>query len=77
MQSHDLPSLAPNQHQEIIVEHRVTDLGQHTLLCASAYANAQGERKYHPQAFRFVAQNPLLVRTKVWMDGCASILPIT
>lgn len=66
MSSPGLPSLAPGQHLEVAVEHEIKELGPHTIVCSSSHTiSPQGERTYQPQAFRFVAHNPLLVRTKV------------
>jgi len=35
------------------------------LVCSALYNDADGERKYLPQFFKFVVANPLSVRTKV------------
>ncbi|XP_010507826.1 PREDICTED: trafficking protein particle complex subunit 13 [Camelina sativa] len=50
---------------DFIVEHDVKELGAHTLVCSALYNDADGERKYLPQFFKFVVANPLSVRTKV------------
>lgn len=36
-----------------------------SLMCMAVYTDPEGERKYLPQYFKFVASNPLSVRTKV------------
>jgi hypothetical protein len=35
------------------------------LVCMAVYTDWDGERKYLPQYFKFMASNPLSVRTKV------------
>lgn len=42
------------------------DLGQHTLVCSTAYTGADGDGKYLPQYYKFASANPLSVRTKVY-----------
>jgi len=50
---------------DFIIEHDIKELGSHTLVCMAVYTDADGERKYLPQYFKFLASNPLSVRTKV------------
>lgn len=50
---------------DFIIEHDIKELGPHTLMCMAVYIDPEGERKYLPQYFKFVASNPLSVRTKV------------
>lgn len=50
---------------DFIVEHDVKELGAHTLVCTAQYSDADAERKYLPQYFKFMVSNPLSVRTKV------------
>lgn len=50
---------------DFIIEHDIKELGPHTLMCMAVYTDPEGERKYLPQYFKFVASNPLSVRTKV------------
>ncbi|OAE28661.1 hypothetical protein AXG93_2865s1020 [Marchantia polymorpha subsp. ruderalis] len=52
---------------DFIIEHDIKELGQHTLVCIAVYTDSDGERKYLPQYFKFLATNPLSVRTKVRM----------
>ena len=56
----------------MIVECDLKELGAHTLVCSSAYTDADGERKYLPQYFRFAVTNPLSVRTKARAAGVAT-----
>lgn len=56
--------LAGGRH-DFIIEHDIKELGPHTLVCMAVYTDADGERKYLPQYFKFMASNPLSVRTKV------------
>ncbi|CAM6041022.1 unnamed protein product [Sphagnum compactum] len=50
---------------DFIIEHDIKELGPHTLVCMAVYTDWDGERKYLPQYFKFMASNPLSVRTKV------------
>lgn len=50
---------------DFIIEHDIKELGPHTLVCMAVYTDADAERKYLPQYFKFMASNPLSVRTKV------------
>lgn len=50
---------------DFMIEHDIKELGPHTLMCMAVYTDPDGERKYLPQYFKFVAANPLSVRTKV------------
>ncbi|KAG0613204.1 hypothetical protein M758_6G085200 [Ceratodon purpureus] len=50
---------------DFIIEHDIKELGPHTLVCMAVYTDSDGERKYLPQYFKFLASNPLSVRTKV------------
>lgn len=50
---------------DFMIEHDIKELGPHTLMCMAVYTDPEGERKYLPQYFKFVASNPLSVRTKV------------
>ncbi|CAH2057603.1 unnamed protein product, partial [Thlaspi arvense] len=58
-------SIRTEGRYDFIVEHDVKELGAHTLVCSALYNDADGERKYLPQFFKFVVANPLSVRTKV------------
>ncbi|VVB03672.1 unnamed protein product [Arabis nemorensis] len=58
-------SIRTGGRYDFIVEHDVKELGAHTLVCSALYNDADGERKYLPQFFKFVVANPLSVRTKV------------
>eukprot|EP00897_Mesotaenium_endlicherianum_P002298 jgi/Mesen1/2096/ME000151S01356 len=49
---------------DFIIEHDIKELGAHTLVCSAGYHDIS-EQKYLPQYFKFVASNPLSVRTKV------------
>ena len=60
-----LPVLQPGECYDFTVEHDLKELGAHTLVCSTVYTDADGERKYLPQYFKFAASNPLAVRTKV------------
>ncbi|KAL3677934.1 hypothetical protein R1sor_020890 [Riccia sorocarpa] len=52
---------------DFIIEHDIKELGPHTLVCIAVYTDSDNERKYLPQYFKFMATNPLSVRTKVRM----------
>jgi hypothetical protein len=52
---------------DFIIEHDIKELGAHTLICSATYTDPDGDRKHLPQYFKFLASNPLSVRTKV---GC-------
>lgn len=56
--------LAPGERLDVLVEADVKAAGAHTLVCSAAYLDADGERRYLPQYFKFNAANPLAVRTK-------------
>ncbi|RCV42293.1 hypothetical protein SETIT_9G205100v2 [Setaria italica] len=58
-------SIRSGGRYDFIVEHDVKELGAHTLVCTALYNDADGERKYLPQFFKFSVSNPLSVRTKV------------
>ena len=58
-------ALAPGQRLDVLVEADVKAAGAHTLVCSAQYVDADGERRYLPQYFKFNAANPLAVRTKV------------
>ncbi|KAK7400554.1 hypothetical protein VNO78_11764 [Psophocarpus tetragonolobus] len=58
-------SIRAGGRYDFIVEHDVKELGPHTLVCTALYNDADGERKYLPQFFKFIVANPLSVRTKV------------
>ena len=57
-------SLAPGERLDVLVEADVKAAGAHTLVCSAAYVDADGERRFLPQYFKFNAANPLAVRTK-------------
>ncbi|WOL06042.1 trafficking protein particle complex subunit 13 [Canna indica] len=58
-------SIRSGGRYDFIVEHDVKELGPHTLVCSALYNDGDSERKYLPQFFKFVVNNPLSVRTKV------------
>jgi hypothetical protein len=60
-----IPVLQPGEAHDFTVEHDLKELGAHTLVCSTVYTDAEGERRYLPQYFKFSASNPLAVRTKV------------
>eukprot|EP00249_Psilotum_nudum_P015750 c25502_g1_i5 orf=561-1178(-) len=60
-----IDSISGGGRYDFIIEHDIKELGPHTLVCMAAYTDPEGERKYLPQYFKFVASNPLSVRTKV------------
>ena len=64
-----LPSLAPGARHDFIASHDIKEFGAHTLVCSTVYTDADGERKYLPQYFKFTAANPISVRTKVRAAG--------
>eukprot|EP00271_Cylindrocystis_brebissonii_P015586 TRINITY_DN38520_c0_g1_i1.p1 TRINITY_DN38520_c0_g1~~TRINITY_DN38520_c0_g1_i1.p1 ORF type:complete len:454 (-),score=82.78 TRINITY_DN38520_c0_g1_i1:56-1417(-) len=57
--------LGPEGRHDFIIEHDIKELGAHTLVCSATYIDPNGEQKFLPQYFKFVASNPLSVRTKV------------
>ena len=57
-------SLPPGGRCDALVEADLKTAGPHTLVCSAVYTDADGERKYLPQYFKFTAANPLAVRTK-------------
>eukprot|EP00270_Netrium_digitus_P010916 TRINITY_DN3424_c0_g1_i1.p1 TRINITY_DN3424_c0_g1~~TRINITY_DN3424_c0_g1_i1.p1 ORF type:complete len:393 (-),score=66.37 TRINITY_DN3424_c0_g1_i1:157-1260(-) len=59
-----LEALPAGGRYDFIVEHDIKELGAHTLVCSATYIDT-GEQKYLPQYFKFMASNPLSVRTKV------------
>eukprot|EP00891_Asterochloris_glomerata_P000556 jgi/Astpho2/556/fgenesh1_pm.00012_%23_2_t len=59
-----LPSLGPGGRHDFIVRYDVKELGSHTLACSVSYTTAEGGRKYLPQYFKFVASNPISIKTK-------------
>ncbi|XP_042440375.1 trafficking protein particle complex subunit 13-like [Zingiber officinale] len=58
-------SIRSGGRYDFIVEHDVKELGPHTLVCTALYNDGDSERKYLPQFFKFIVNNPLSVRTKV------------
>ena len=60
-----IPVLEPGARHDFIVQHDLKELGAHTLICSVMYTDADGERKYLPQYFKFSSMNPLVVRMKV------------
>ncbi|KAK9811919.1 hypothetical protein WJX72_012399 [[Myrmecia] bisecta] len=72
-----LPVMLPSGRHDFIIKHDVKEIGAHTLVCSTVYTAADGERKYLPRYFKFVANNPLSVRTKtrvvgddIFMEAC-------
>ncbi|KAK8444810.1 hypothetical protein SEVIR_9G203600v4 [Setaria viridis] len=65
-------SIRSGGRYDFIVEHDVKELGAHTLVCTALYNDADGERKYLPQFFKFSVSNPLSVRTKdiTYLEAC-------
>ncbi|BDA44945.1 Trafficking protein particle complex subunit 13 [Coccomyxa sp. Obi] len=59
-----LPHLAPGERHEFIIKHDIKEISSYTLICSTSYTD-KGETAYQPQYFKFVAQNPLSVRTKI------------
>eukprot|EP00982_Pelagococcus_subviridis_P009708 30939-Pelagococcus_subviridis.AAC.4 len=59
------PTMPPGATFDFTATHDLKELGAHTLVCGVVYTDADGERKYAPQYFKFNAANPLAVRTKV------------
>ena len=57
--------LGPGDCHETRVAHDITDVGKHTLVCSCQYILENGDPRYQPKYFKFVAHNPLVVRTKV------------
>ncbi len=59
-----LPQLAPGERHDFIIKHDIKEISSYTLICSTSYTD-NGETAYQPQYFKFVAQNPLSVRTKI------------
>lgn len=59
-----LPSLAPGERHDFRIKHDIKEISAYTLICSTSYV-LQEETAYQPQYFKFVAQNPLSVRTKI------------
>lgn len=59
-----LPHLAPGERHDFIIKHDIKEISSYTLICSTSYTD-KGETAYQPQYFKFVAQNPLSVRTKI------------
>lgn len=59
-----LAALPAGGRHDFIIEHDIKELGAHTLVCSASYVDGQ-ELKHLPQFFKFVASNPISVRTKV------------
>jgi hypothetical protein len=68
-----LARMAPGERHDALVEADLKVAGAHTLVCSAVYTDADGERKYLPQYFKFSAANPLAVRTKA-RSRCAVLL---
>ncbi len=68
-----LTRMAPGERHDALVEADLKVAGAHTLVCSAVYTDADGERKYLPQYFKFSAANPLAVRTKARLR-CALLL---
>ncbi|GBG58896.1 hypothetical protein CBR_g24248 [Chara braunii] len=61
---------------DFIIEHIIKELGTHCLVCSAMYSDSEGERrvarqdmdverKLLHQKYKFVASNPVVVRTKI------------
>eukprot|EP00898_Chlorokybus_atmophyticus_P000318 jgi/Chlat1/1287/Chrsp118S00073 len=61
-----ITSLPPGSRHDFSIEHDIKELGAHTLMCSATYLDSDsGARQFLPQYYKFVASNPLSVRTKV------------
>ncbi|KAK9822650.1 hypothetical protein WJX81_003565 [Elliptochloris bilobata] len=75
-----LACLAPGQRHDFIIRHDVKEVGQHTLVCTSSYTRGEGAAgeapapQFLPQYFKFLAHNPLSVRTKTRAVGSECFL---
>ena len=56
--------LNSGEGHSIVVNHDLTEIGSHTLVCSCQYVDQNAETKYCPKVFKFVAENPLIVKTK-------------
>lgn len=56
--------LSSGEGHSAVVNHDLTEMGSHTVVCSCQYVDQNGETKYCPKAFKFVAENPLIVKTK-------------
>ncbi|KAK9907945.1 hypothetical protein WJX75_000356 [Coccomyxa subellipsoidea] len=56
--------LAPGERHDFLIKHDIKEISAYTLICSTSYTD-KGETAYQPQYFKFVAQNPLSVRTKI------------
>eukprot|EP00890_Picochlorum_soloecismus_P001139 jgi/Picsp_1/2025/NSC_05491-R1_protein len=63
-ESNSNAKLNSGEGHSIVVNHDLTEMGSHTLVCSCQYVEQYGETKYCPKAFKFVAENPLIVKTK-------------
>ncbi|EIE21700.1 DUF974-domain-containing protein [Coccomyxa subellipsoidea C-169] len=59
-----LPKLDPGERHDFLIKHDIKEISAYTLICSTSYID-KGETAYQPQYFKFVAQNPLSVRTKI------------
>ncbi|CAI7861327.1 unnamed protein product, partial [Closterium sp. NIES-53] len=62
--SSPLERIQAGGRHDFIIEHDIKELGSHTLVCSAHYIDF-GEHKVLPQYFKFMAANPLSVKTKV------------
>lgn len=70
-----VPVLCAGERRDVVVEHDLKEAGPHTLVCSAVYTDADGERRYLPQYFKFNVAQPLSVRTKVRsLPGGAQLL---
>lgn len=66
---HGMFDLAPGQGHQLMVQYDVIELGNHTVLISCQYYDDLGEQRYQPQSLKFLASNPLMVKTKVrWVS---------
>jgi hypothetical protein len=59
-----LARLGPGERHDFLIRHDIREISAYTLICSTSYS-LNNETAYQPQYFKFVAQNPLLVRTKI------------
>lgn len=60
----ELPCLAAGESLEIDVEHPITELGQHILICSVAWETTEGRRTFQ-RFLKFNANAPLAIKTRV------------
>jgi len=63
----DIPAeLQPQQSVDEVLNHEVTEIGTHILVCEVSYSTESGEKLTASRYYKFQVQKPLDVKTKFY-----------